>query len=691
MEMIKMKMSTHPRLLKDVLTHYKSTFVAFKELITNSLQAKATQIDIELIPSSCDEDSIYYHRINSIRIKDNGHGVPFNLFQNTIMEIATDNKEGGLGIGRFGALQIGRKVSIETVGYDISTKKYTLTNVTIDAAALKQSSLQDVEFNVETSAASDGNTYYCVLITDLYHNDPEPPKKCQLSSEFYNEHDFSQNIFENYPFQLFEGKVTFNINGVALSKEQFCIGEPINIPKILTDAKGNEHTVNFTFYQVNLKEKEINVFFQTDNAGVKTTIAKYQYSSPWYTSDAGAWYIFVDSDVISRDFMSDFEIANLGPYDAKTLSDLIKETIDDFFKKSNIRFKTFVDKLCMDPSYPYKQNYNSEGRPSLQVNVFNHTAYLLEIDQHLIENGNTARKTIYPMMKKVIEDGDTEFLVEHIIQLPEDKRRQFCDLIEDTKLDDVISFSSSVAKHTQFLDFLYELCYGEISSWLKERKQLHKIVEKNLWIFGEEYNETTRLWSDKKLENNLEELHKKYFSYTPTEEEENIIEEAKIIDQDITDLFCYNQKKLGSGREEVLIVELKSPSCAIADKEINQIERYRRDIIESSAYPKNKVSYKILLISSKLTSGAKIKIQSARNRNDESDPFLYSTYSENGTEIQLYIMEWSELISENRKKLSYLSSSLDVKEEDVSEKFIKEYPELLDERSRSRLNKRALE
>lgn len=55
-----MKMSTNPRLLKDVLTMYKSTFFALKELIDNSIQAGAKRVDIKLIPSSCTEDSINY-------------------------------------------------------------------------------------------------------------------------------------------------------------------------------------------------------------------------------------------------------------------------------------------------------------------------------------------------------------------------------------------------------------------------------------------------------------------------------------------------------------------------------------------------------------------------------------------------------------------------------------------------------
>ena len=72
------------------------------------------------------------------------------------------------------------------------------------------------------------------------------------------------------------------------------------------------------------------------------------------------------------------------------------------------------------------------------------------------------------------------------------------------------------------------------------------------------------------------------------------------------------------------------------------------------------------------------------------DPFLYSTYTQHGYDIKLYVMEWSALIEINRKKLEYLSNSLPVKPEDVGQKFIREYPDLLDEKSHNKLNQRSL-
>ena len=294
------------------------------------------------------------------------------------------------------------------------------------------------------------------------------------------------------------------------------------------------------------------------------------------------------------------------------------------------------------------------------------------------------------MLKKLIEEGNVEFIYSEILKLSKESREKFEDLLKLTDMDDVVEFSSSVATRTSFLNFLNDLCYGDVSKWLKERSQLHKIIEKQLWIFGEEYTDNTKLWSDKSLEHNLEDLHKKHFGYEPTEEDENVIKECQDKDRDITDLFFYNQKKMGNGREEVFVVELKAPSCAISNKEMTQIEGYRDDILDSSAFPKNKVSYKLLLISSHITKAVKRKLQGTYTWNNLDDPFLYSVSDEDGAEIKIYVMEWSELINENRKKLAYLSESLPVRPQDVGEKFAREYPNLLDEKSRNRLNQREL-
>lgn len=251
---IRMKMSTNPRLLKDVLTLYKSTFFALKELIDNSVQARSKKININLVPSSCPESDLNYKPIESIEVIDDGEGVPFSLFKESVMEIATNNKAEGKGVGRFGALQIGRKMEIDTTAFDKACKKWTHTKVTIDASSLSQKDLQEIEFPIETEEIeASTNSFYSVKISQLYTNSTDKlKKKNKLSEEFSSIQAFNQGLFENYPFAIFEGKVKFIVNKNELKREDFLIGKPKIKKATVLCSDGKEHTISLRFYQVKL-------------------------------------------------------------------------------------------------------------------------------------------------------------------------------------------------------------------------------------------------------------------------------------------------------------------------------------------------------------------------------------------------------------------------------------------------------
>lgn len=416
-------------------------------------------------------------------------------------------------------------------------------------------------------------------------------------------------------------------------------------------------------------------------------MAKYAYASPWYTTELGTWYIFVDSELMTEDLLANFSLASLGHKESRNFSKALREAVDEFFKEGNPKFVSFVEKLAGDSIYPY---YGiPEEEQGLSKSLFDHAAYILEEDQKLEETHSAARKLIYPLLNKVIEDGNTEFLVEKVIGLSDKSKEKYRELLDITNIDQIVNFSSSVGKKLEFLDFLYEITYGDISKSLKERAQLHKIVEKELWLFGEEYGASTVLWSDTKLANNLDELHRKYLDYEPTDDDENLIAEYKEEYGDITDLFFYNERKLGNNRREVMIVELKAPYCKLSQKELNQVEKYAYKIEEMAAFPKANTTYKIILISSDATKIAKSLLKSGRK--DPNDPFKYRTMTEDGEDIRIYMMTWRELIDIDRQKLTYMSDTLKVKEQNANDYFHKKYPELVDFKTKSKLTLQKLE
>ncbi|KIX19844.1 hypothetical protein SY27_17520 [Flavobacterium sp. 316] len=672
------KITTNTRVIKDLLTKYKDTFQAFRELINNSLQADSKNIEINI--EYVNEVNIK-SPIKSIEIKDDGYGVPFNEFDKRILEIGTTSKASGQGIGRFSSLQIGELMHIETVGYDSDKKQFSKTKFSIDTLDFNDAQLEETEFKVDYEYLKNKlNPYYKVLIEELHHNKQEKIAKRNSIHENFLAKNINQAIFEHYPFEIFHNTVNFIVNGKNLKREHFVIDKPSKKTIDYIDKKGKEHTLNFYFYNIKSNLNKVKVFFQTDNAGLKSVAHEYTYSSDWYTPDLGTWFIYIESPILNTDLFRNLDLEALGEAEINNLKNSIKETINDFFKAKNKRFEKFLNNLEKDKYYPY-QNNEYPASKSQEV-LFKKVAYLLEDEHKLIQKDDKIRNFLYPLLDKAIGNGNIEYIFKKVLKLSDESLEKFHNLLEKTDLEDVVHFASVVAEKTEFLEFLHELTYGSISKHLKERSQLHKIVENELWLFGENYNGTPKLWSDKKIGNILIELREKYFNCLPTDEEDNLIKLDGDGLNDITDLFFFNEKITDSNVKEIMVVELKAPKCAISKKELNQIDEYAFTIEQNSALPNDKVKYKLILISSHLTKFAKSQVNS-RRVNFPDNPFLYDIKTEKN--IEVYVMEWSELIEQNKRKLGYLSNKLNIKDKSVKLKFEEEYAELIDEKISAQL------
>ncbi len=248
---------------------------------------------------------------------------------------------------------------------------------------------------------------------------------------------------------------------------------------------------------------------------------------------------------------------------------------------------------------------------------------------------------------------------------------KFSDLLEKTDLDNIVEFSDKVASKIEDIEFLEKLVYSEISKNVKERKELHKFLEKMLWVFGEEYSESTKLLSDKNLEKNLTQLRQDCLMFKPSKDGDNInvIDEKPV--KSITDLFMYNERVLDAKRREVLVVELKAPKVKISPKEIEQVMKYAREIEKLDASSSN-IHYKILLISSKINSDAEFQIKG--NQRNEDNPYFY--FRNENKNIEIWIMKWSDLLENVKRKLKYMSAILNTKDIDVQEKAEKDFADI---------------
>lgn len=660
------KLTTNSRLVNELFANYISTFTAFCELINNSIQAKSKNIwiDIDYTP----EDELHPLVIKNISVKDDGIGVHISEIENKLLDIGTANKEGGKGIGRFASFQIGQKIDIETVAY--STKEKTFSKVIIPLSFDsfgKNINISEVEIETKEDILKGTNhtPYYKVNISNLYgSNVTDIEHKKKIIDKFLVQ-NIEDAIFERYPLKIFNKEINFFINKKKLDPTEFVIGKPIKKSILFTDSKGKEHKILFDFMQIKKFEK-IKVFLTTQNAGLNTIANGFDYDANWLSPKIGGWFVYINSKTLSADIYRNIDLDDLD-HEWKKFREFIKENLNIFFKDKNKEFDNFSEKLKNDEYYPYKEKSSSASK----VILFDKLAYLVEDKYHILNDDNKLREIVYPLIDRTISNGELNRILGSILRLNNKMISKFSELLEKTELENIIEFSDKVASKIEDIEFLEKLVYSEISKNVKERKELHKFLEKMLWVFGEEYNETTKLLSDKNLERNLTQLRDDCLIYKASKNDDNINEITEKPIRSITDLFMYNERILDYKRREVLVVELKAPKVKISPKEIGQVMKYAREIEKSSSVSRD-INFKILLISSDISDDAQFDI-TGRQKGEDNPYFYFRNEDKN---IEIWIMKWSDLIENTKRKLKYMANILQTKDIDVQEKAQRDFEDI---------------
>lgn len=677
---MKRKVSATTRLLHDLFTQYQSTFLAFCELINNAIQADAKNIEITI--DYAKEKELAATAIKKIVIKDDGIGVHQNCIQEKLLDFGDSTKKGGKGIGRFAALQIGSEVEIETVGFDNGS--YTKVKIPFREQYIKSiRKVEDLEIETEESVLKGKpKTYYQVTINNIY--DPVVTGKNQKRkiSDKLLEANIYNAVFERYPILIFNKTVRFKINGVLLNPNDFIEGEPEKIATKFHDKKGKEHNLLFTYIQLKSTIDEIKVFLTTKNAGVDTIVSGFEYNADWLSPKMKGWFVYIHSDALEVDLYRNLDLDGMDD-NVHQFKAFIKDRLNLFFKGKNKEYEDFLQKLKKDSYYPYKENANVTSKS--KVVLFDKVAYLVEERYNLFTINKPLREIIYPLIDRTITTGELDKILQKILRLDNKHVKKFNELLDRAEIEDVIEFSEKVSKRLEDLEFIEKLTCTEISKHIAERKELHKVLEKSLWIFGEKYLDNTKLLSDTNLENNLKKLRESNLIYKPNKKEDNINISLDAKARSITDLFLYSEKPIDEIRREVLIVELKAPKVKISPVELQQVKTYAREIEESSFYSED-INFHIILISSEVNKAGKFEMDAVPKPRE--NPYLYLQNEHKN--ITISVIRWAQLIEANKRKLSYLSSKLKIKDVKVEEKIKTDFDEISFDKVKSVLRKVAI-
>ena len=654
------RFNVNSRIIESALTPNRDTFKALCELINNSLQASAKEIKITIDTDSNKNNELFeIIGISRIVIEDNGVGVSKSDFNKKILEMATNTKTDGKGIGRFSTFQLGHNVTFETVAKD--ENNFIKTSVQFDYNKMKNSNIKDLPINISHQVTAHENSYFKITITNMCHrNEAYKDKKhyqisYKLNTDYAAENNIWYHIFINYATNIINDKVKFIINDKELDIDKYKIASD-NLKKEFTDIDGNKHTLEYEVIQYNSDKPHTNktICLMVDNNNIKSIGTEYEYKIN--TPDTSSWRIYAYSDYINNmaDSFRNIHLLEDMDEDILKLRDIIYEHLNSFFYDKYQSFFNFEKSLKKHESYPYK---NQKAPSETHEIVYSRFCYCIEEKYKILEKENALTKVIYPLVSKCIESGDITELLDKIGSLPKKTVRQFKDLLEKADLEYVVSFSSEVATKKEFLEFLSKLADNPLyKKKITETDQLHKIIEQNLWLFGAEYNGAKVIQSNKSIGNTFKKLREKYLLATDTVEKNN----------DRMDLFVWTELEKDEDNKEVLVVELKRFSVNIGEKELSQIRKYRYAIETEAALSKLGVSYKLILISSKIE-------DIVRSDMANKTTGLYSKNQEYN--ISTYIYTWADIIEKNQKKLSYLGEYLRVKDKDVLEYIKDNYSE----------------
>ena len=333
--------SASTSLVRKIFTNYPNTFGAFCELINNSIQANAKNIWIDI--DYVNEDTISPYIINRMVIKDDGNGVYQDDVNDKLLNIGTENKLGGKGVGRFAALQLGQKVTIESVGYSTEKKEYSKILVPLRASDFKQSNIDTVKINTEESVLKKGPTYYCITIEDFYDSEWTKTHSHNRLSLKLLKQNIEESLFERYLLRIFKKEISIQINGKKIEASDYLLNDPVRKEVKYTDKKGIEHPIFISYSNVKCYNK-IRAFITERIAGINEIISNFEFTAKWMRPEVGGWIVFVDSSTIDTSIFKDNYMDELSD-EYRSFTTFIKNNLTNFFVEKTKQCDEFFSTL----------------------------------------------------------------------------------------------------------------------------------------------------------------------------------------------------------------------------------------------------------------------------------------------------------------------------------------------------------
>ena len=321
--------------------------------------------------------------------------------------------------------------------------------------------------------------------------------------------------------------------------------------------------------------------------------------------------------------------------------------------------------------YPYQGEPRDETE-QIERTLFDVVSGTLsgQVASNRLEAGLTLR-----LLQNVLktEPGDMIAILNEVVSLTSDDLNALVRLLGSTSLSSIVKAASVINARQHFLNALDHLIYDPVDAKLVgERRHLHPMLERELWIFGEEYN----LMSS---ERGLTELLRNHLrlSGLPAEVDEPVRTwDGK---GGRTDLHLGVVTR-EHDRDRHLIVELKAPSVTITTDELGQLKKYGNTVLDEPRFQSGSASWDLILIGGTIHPLAKREILPD---SVDTGKFWEPRLAEpNSPRVRAFVRSWRDVIDENRRRLAFFTDAME-SDPSVTESMIflrEQYATLLPDR-----------
>ncbi|MEV4526332.1 ATP-binding protein [Streptosporangium sp. NPDC049304] len=610
---------------------------AVEELIWNGLDADAKEVFAEIELNDLDG-------VDSITVTDTGHGIPADSVRPAFSGMGGSWKKkakktsnlgrqlhGRHGYGRFRVLALGSSAGWVTVA-DGPTARTRTTVRFSDGASV---------FDLDDSRLTEEETGTTVRVTG------DAPRKNRLLSDrvrFELTGRFAVYL-DKYPDVkiCWRGR-RLDPSEVIRRQDEYALHLDGVDAEVATDEESAGPVLRIVEWSIKPQKRELLI---CDDQGVHRLTLSAGIQAPDFNFTAYIlWHRLRNlSEYDSLD--GEFEI------DDTPLGRVPKAARDQmrlhFRMRESERTKEQIELWIQEGVYPYN------GSPESDVEVaeratFDDVAVLLS--RHL-KGGKQARRTQLVLLSEALRRQPTSIskVLEDLFSLSAAQKEQIERLVGRASLGNIVAANAQAVDRVDFLALLRSLLYEPEAKWeLRERTQLHRMLEKELWVFGDEFSSAV---SETGLTEALERHLAILEGAAPRRNSRRPVRRADGRSGRL-DLMLSGVTGADKNKRH-LVVELKRPSLTLTEKELAQLRSYAFAVVSDDRHKHDeKTRWDFWLIGNTIDPALEWQIKGLN---------LPPNCAQDDGQVGLWVFRWGQILDmceerlrKTQERLNYASS-----------------------------------